>query len=453
MSQPTIVELGRAFRHGTLDPAERIEAGFRRMESLDDRINAVIRPLREEAHERAVHVRKELSLGIDRGPIHGIAIGIKDLIDVAGVPTTFASRALDPVTPARSAVLVENLERAGAVIVAKTNLLEFAYGSVHPDFGQTNNPWDLSRTSGGSSGGSGAGVCVEFFDGAVGTDTGGSIRGPASYCGIAGLKPTYGLVDTQGVFPLSWSLDHAGPMARTPACTHALLDAMTGKATLGPPLPLKGMRFAVVDIHRAEPALRDDVARAFDAAVESLERAGARNMDVELPDLSRCDKALLDILLPEASVIHREIHAARAEGYGNQTRAIIETGFTSLGVDIVEANRFRHQLRGDLERVFDTVDLLLSPTVAFVAPAEDPAVAEDEGEIEMRFVAPWNLTGQPVLSMPCGFGENGLPVGLQLIGALGTDALLLRRAESLHRLLDLQLAPPILANEPTGIGS
>ena len=175
--------------------------------------------------------------------------------------------------------------------------------------------------------------------------------------------------------------------------------------------------------------MRDDVARAFDAAVESLERAGARNMDVELPDLSRCDKALLDILLPEASVIHREIHAARAEGYGNQTRAIIETGFTSLGVDIVEANRFRHQLRGDLERVFDTVDLLLSPTVAFVAPAEDPAVAEDEGEIEMRFVAPWNLTGQPVLSMPCGFGENGLPVGLQLIGALGTDALLLRRAE------------------------
>ena len=130
MSQPTIVELGRAFRHGTLDPAERIEAGFRRMESLDDRINAVIRPLREEAHERAVHVRKELSLGIDRGPVHGIAIGIKDLIDVAGVPTTFASRALDPVTPARSAVLVENLERAGAVIVAKTNLLEFAYGSV-----------------------------------------------------------------------------------------------------------------------------------------------------------------------------------------------------------------------------------------------------------------------------------------------------------------------------------
>lgn len=448
MHQPTVAQLGCGFRDRTLAILDRIKLGFRRMEALDDRLNAVIHPMHDEALERAKCINRELSLGIDRGPLHGVSIGVKDLIHVAGVPTTFASNALDPVTPERSATLVENLERAGAVVIAKTNLLEFAYGSVHPDYGQTNNPWNLSHTSGGSSGGSSAGVSAGFFDGAVGTDTGGSIRGPASYCGIVGLKPTFGLVDTQGVFPLCWSLDHAGPMARTPACVHALLDAMTGRTTLGPPMSLECLRFGLVNAHRDDPDLRDGVALAFDTAVQSLEVAGAHRINVELPDLSGCNKALLAILLPEASAIHRNIHAAHRDGYGDQTRAIIEAGFSALGIDMVEANRFRECLRAEMERVFDSVDVLLSPTVAFVAPETDPAVSGDEGDIELRFVAPWNLTGQPVLSMPCGFAEYELPVGLQMIGALGTDALLLRRAESLHRLLNLPLVPPVLYNQP-----
>jgi aspartyl-tRNA(Asn)/glutamyl-tRNA(Gln) amidotransferase subunit A len=439
---PTIAELGSRLRSRACSAVDLANEAIERIEDLDGPLNALITTLHERAFASAEQADRDLKAGIDRGPLHGIPVGIKDLIDIADVPTTYASRALQPAMPSRSAVLVEHLEREGAVIVAKTNLLEFAYGSVHPDVGQTNNPWDRARTSGGSSGGSAAGLAVGFFAGSVGTDTGGSIRGPASYCGVAGLKPTYGLVETTGVFPLCWSLDHAGPMARTPACAHAMLDAMTGGSTLAPALPLKGLRFGIVRQHRAEPALHAGVARAFDDAVALLRAAGAVEADPALPDLAPCDQALLDILLPEASVVHEKIHAANAAGYGPQTRAIIEQGFASSAVAMVRAERFRRSLRHAVEEAFGRFDVLLSPTIAWVAPREDPAVAGDEGEIEMRFVAPWNLTGNPALSIPCGFAEGGLPAGLQLTGRLGDDARLLRIGEALHQALALPLTPP-----------
>ena len=199
------------------------------MRKRDGKLNSFITVLGERSLERAATAERELRAGQDRGPLHGVPIAIKDLVDMAGVPTTFASRAGSPKHPTEDAPVIRRLEAAGAVILGKTNLLEYAYGAVHPDFGQTNNPWDPTRTSGGSSGGSAAAVGAGLCFAALGTDTGGSIRIPAAYCGVVGLKPSFGLVDTTGVQALSWSLDHVGPLARSCGDAALLLEGMTGQ--------------------------------------------------------------------------------------------------------------------------------------------------------------------------------------------------------------------------------
>ncbi len=443
---PTIAELGSAFRSGDLKPSDVLEGCLARIAAWDGALNAVITVTEELAREQAALADRELADGIARGPLHGIPVGIKDIIDVAGVPTTWASHALPPMTPPRSAVLVENLEAAGAVFVAKTNLLEFASGALHPDFGQTNNPWDPTHISGGSSSGSGAGITAGFFAGAVGTDTGGSIRAPASYCGIAGLKPTYGLVDVEGVYPLSSSLDHAGPMARTPACALAILGGMTGRDFAITPVDLAGLRFAVIEDFRREPALQTGVAETFDNAVSLLTAAGGRRVDVGMPDLGPCDQALIDIILPESTVVHEAILARHPEGYGPDTRHQLEMGFETTAMAYIKANAFRHALTGQVDGLFDNVDFLVSPTVTWVAPGTDLLVLQDQGTIEMRFMVPWNLTGHPALSIPCGLAEHDLPAGLQLIGPRGGDERLLQIAESWSRLMPLP-APPSLPGD------
>lgn len=434
---PTVVELGHAFRNGALAPVDVLDGCLARIARYDEALNAVITLSEPLAREQAERAGRELAVGIDRGPMHGIPIGIKDIIAVAGVPTTWASNALPPETPSRSAALVQHLETAGAVFVAKTNLLEFASGALHPEYGQTNNPWDVTRTSGGSSGGSGAGVAAGYFAAAIGTDTGGSIRGPAAYCGIAGLKPTYGLVDTNGVFPLSRSLDHAGPMARTPSCTLAMLGAMTGRDNELSPAPLSGVRFAVIDAFRNDPALSPGVAAAFDGAIATLEAAGGRRIDLPLPDLSPCDQALMDIFLPESTSVHEPIIAKNDQGYGPQTRDQINMGFETSALAYIKANLFRHDLRRHVDALFDHVDILVSPTVIWVAPGADVAVTEEEGAAEMRFMAPWNLTGHPALSVPSGLAEDNLPAGLQLIGPRGGDVRLLKIAEAWTRQMPM----------------
>jgi len=441
---PTIAELGHGFRTAGPSPVAVLEHCLARIRALDGKLNAVITVTERLARDQAARAERELRSGIDRGPLHGVPVGIKDLIDVAGEPTTWASKAEPPRIPTRSATLVRRLEEAGAVTVAKTNLLEYAYGAVHPEFGQTNNPWNTGRISGGSSSGSGAGVAAGFFAAAVGTDTGGSIRAPASYCGIAGFKPSFGLVDLDGVMPLSWSLDHAGPMARTPACALAMLGAMTGTDQDVRPAPLTGLRFAVVDAFRHDPALRPGVAQPFDRAIGLLEAAGGVRVDVTLPDLSPCDQALVDIILPEALAVHERLLARHPEGYGLDTRRQLDMGFETSALAYVKANRYRAELRHQIDRVFEHVDLLVSPTVAWVAPSADLSVVDNEGTIEMRFMAPWNLTGHPSLSVPCGLAEDGLPAGLQITGAKNTDAHLLRLADAWTRLMPLP-PPPVVA--------
>jgi aspartyl-tRNA(Asn)/glutamyl-tRNA(Gln) amidotransferase subunit A len=250
MSDPSLhfaslAEIGALYRSGQLSPVELTQSCLDRTAALDTTLNAFITVTAEQALQQARQAEAELRRGVDRGPLHGIPIALKDLIETAGIRTTCASRILRDHMPPQDAALVRQLAAAGAVTLGKTNMSEFAMGVPHPDYGQTNNPWDPARTAGASSGGSAAAVAAGLCFAAVGTDTGGSIRIPASYCGLAGLKPTYGLVDLQGVFPLSWSLDHAGPLARSSADAALMLDAMTGQRQPAA-IQVRGLRFGLM---------------------------------------------------------------------------------------------------------------------------------------------------------------------------------------------------------------
>ncbi len=435
-------ELGAAFRSGTATPLEVVEAALARADALEPRLNAVIDTMRAPAMAAAMVATRELQAGRDRGPLHGIPVAIKDLIDVAGVPTTYATRAVDPATPDLDAVLVHKLREAGAVPLFKTNLLEFAYGIAHPDIGQTNNPWDVMRTSGGSSGGSAALVAAGVVPGAVGTDTGGSIRIPAAYCGIVGLKPSHEVVSTRGVFPLSWSLDHAGPLARSVRDAATLLRGLTGQALACGETPIEGLRIGLVTSHLDSALVTSGVREVVTLALERLGRCGAILSTVAIPELDAVNRGLMTIAAPEAALIHERILAARPQGYAPGTRAQIEAGVKVSAVDYVRAQRLRIRLRQAVELLFGKVHVLLSPAVAFVAPAQDPALDDQDGDGELLSSGLANMTGHPALSLPCGFSE-GLPVGLQLIGPAARDGDLLAAAAAVERCLDVRAKPAI----------
>lgn len=442
----SIPEIGAMYRAGTLSPLELTRLCLERIEALNPVLNAFITVTATQALEGAANAERELRSGLDRGPLHGIPIALKDLIDTAGIRTTCASSILRDQVPARDAALVTRLNAAGAVSLGKTNLLEFAYGIVHPDYGQTNNPWDVSRTSGGSSGGSAAAVASGMCFAAVGTDTGGSIRIPASYCGVAGLKPTYGRVSLEGVFPLSWSLDHAGPIARSSGDARLLLEAMLGESVLGEslaqPLELRGLRFGAIQCDGSE--LQPEVIAAFDAACAALEEAGAQRIAVKIPDLELADAALLSVLLPEASVVHQMWLTTRAEDYAPLTRTQIELGFAIPAVVHVRAQQYRRHLTRQFLNAFQSVDALLSPSVHWEAPHEDPVfAADDAGAAEARRSGPHNLTGLPALSVNCGYGAHGLPIGIQIVTPPHRDGLALALGAALERLLPAaqRLAP------------
>lgn len=440
----TIADLGAAFRRGGVTPLDAVEASLRRIADLDDDLNAFITVTGDQAREAARRAGAELSAGIDRGPLHGVPVALKDLIDMAGVPTGYGSTSVFRTLPARHAALTRRLESAGAVIVGKTNLLEFAYGAVNPAVGQTNNPWDIGRTSGGSSGGSAAAVAAGMAFASVGTDTGGSIRIPASYCGIVGLKPTFGLVPLDGVFPLSWTLDHAGPMARTCPDALALLDAMTQASGPGAPLPLAGRRFGILRDHADAACIRPDVRAAFEAACDSMRAAGATFHDVRLPDLEGMAQALLDILLPEAAIIHEERHAAHPDAYAPVTRAQIDAGPGVSGVRYLKGLEHKARLTAAMEAALEGIDALIGPTAPWVSPAEDPAVVGDEGFDEMLCTGPANLTGLPSLSIFGGLGEAGLPVGIMLTATRGADRRLLRIGAGIEQVIAPRIAPAMI---------
>jgi aspartyl-tRNA(Asn)/glutamyl-tRNA(Gln) amidotransferase subunit A len=438
----SIAELGAAYRSGTLSPVEVVRQSLDRIAKLDAKLNSFITVLGDRAMTRAAAAERELAAGKDRGALHGVPIAIKDLVAMAGVPTTFGSRAGSPQHPASDAPVIRRLEEAGAIILGKTNLLEYAYGAVHPEFGQTNNPWNLERTSGGSSGGSAAAVAAGLCFAALGTDTGGSIRIPASYCGVAGLKPTYGLVAADGVQPLSWSLDHVGPIARSSADAARLLEGMTGQRYSAAPAVLSGLRFGVMRHPGESRFLEPEAWERFSAVLNRLVAAGAVVQPVEIPGLDRATEAVLTMIEPEASIIHRDLIKAEPEKFAAITRTQIEHGFGIPATAYVEAQRVQRDLQQRYRALFEGVDAILSPSVPWVAPAEDPALEADGGAGEMLYSGVYNLVGLPALSLPIGFGSGNLPIGLQVVTAWQRDDLALSIGAAIEALIGFRHAEP-----------
>ena len=431
----SIAALGAAYRNGSISPVEVVRGLLDRIARLDPILNSFITVLEAEGIAQAESAARELKSGRDRGPLHGVPVAIKDLIDMAGVPTTFASRAGSPRMGKADAALVRNLREAGAIILGKTNLLEYAYGAVHPDFGQTNNPWDPRRTSGGSSGGSAAAVAAGLCFAAVGTDTGGSIRIPAAYCGVTGLKPSFGRVSLEGIQALSPSLDHAGPLARTCADAALALGGMTGTRLHVPRAELSGLRIGIMHHPGADKFLQTEVQEHFDHVIRDLTHAGAHVRPIKVPDLELARDALIAIIEPEASLIHRDLLRDQSEGFSSITRAQLEAGFGISAVDYLNALQVRERLTAEFQRAFESIDAILSPSVPWVAPAEDPAVGGEEGTGEMMYSAIYNLVGLPAVSVPCGMNSEGLPSGLQIATSWHKDELAL----SIGRALEVAL--------------
>jgi aspartyl-tRNA(Asn)/glutamyl-tRNA(Gln) amidotransferase subunit A len=419
----SIAELGQAYRARKLSPVDVTRQCLERISARDGKLNSFITVLETESVAQAALAERELASGRDRGPLQGVPVAIKDLADMAGVPTTNSSKAGSPRMPAADAPLVARLRQAGAVILGKTNLLEYAYGAVHPDFGQTNNPWDYKRTSGGSSGGSAAAVATGMCYAALGTDTGGSIRIPAAYCGIVGLKPTYGTVDLTGVQALSWSLDHGGPLARSCADAALFLQAITGATFDASPAATKGLRFGVMQHKDEARHMQPGVKKAVDGVLDRLKKVGAVLRPVSVPDMDLAPDALMAILYPEASVVHQRLIAAEPAGFGEITRQQIEAGFAIPATAYVRGQMLQRELAVRFKELFEDVDVLISPSVPWVAPAEDPALNDDSGAGEMLYSGLYNVLGIPALALPAGLTSDGLPAGLQIATAWGADSL------------------------------
>ncbi len=394
-------------------------AAYARLDELAGPLNAVVTVLGPS--ERAAD-----------GPLLGIPVAVKDNIDVRGVVTTNASTVGVPPPAERDAVVVARLREAGAELLCKTNLLEYAAGSVNPAYGMTLNPLDPSRTSGGSSSGSAALVAAGVCDFALGSDTGGSIRIPAAYCGIVGLKPSYGLVPLAGVFPLSPTCDHVGTLTRTVEQAALLLGVLARRRYAIE--PVSGLRLGVLRRQLDDPDLVPAVRERVLGAIEALAAAGFQVSDVDVPELDLVDDALGAIVLREAYDVHRELLEREDDGYGPGTRALLELGSQIDDETYRRGLAERERIAAAFARVFDGVDVLAGPTVAYPAPPEDPPFGTPEGAVEGRFTGPYNIAGNPAISLPCGSVEGPLPAGLQLAAALGADELLLSAASIYERV-------------------
>jgi aspartyl-tRNA(Asn)/glutamyl-tRNA(Gln) amidotransferase subunit A len=449
----TILEAARLLRAKKVSSVELVEESLRRISELDPNINAFLTVTGESAREAAGLADRELARGCDRGPLHGIPIALKDLFCTRGVRTTAGSKLFADYIPDHDAAVVERLAAAGAVAVGKTNMHELAYGitSNNPHFGAVRNPADPDRIPGGSSGGSGASVAAGMVLAAMGTDTGGSIRIPASYCGVVGLKPTYGRVSRFGVLPLGFSLDHVGPLTRTVRDAAVVLNAVAGhdprddsssRRPVDDYLPaadasLQGVRIGVPEnfgFDRVIPAVADAVRWALALA----ERLGAQVVPVRLPDMDAVNAIGRVILLAEASAVYAR-HLEERDKIGEDVFALLQQGRLVFATDYLNAQRLRREKCGQFRAVWRNADFLVLPATPIAAPKIGQATVEIGGETEdvrlasTRFVRGFNVLGLPAISIPCGADEAGLPLGMQIVAPEFHEAGLLRVAAALEQ--------------------
>jgi Asp-tRNA(Asn)/Glu-tRNA(Gln) amidotransferase A subunit family amidase len=440
-------EVSALLERGEVSPVELTRLMLERIGSLDQPLNAWVTVLEDRAMAEARAAEAEIAGGRRRGPLHGIPYGLKDLFETAGIKTTAGSPFLRDNVPTTTATVAAKLEAAGAVLLGKTQMLEFAFGSPHPEVGLTANPWDLTRTASGSSGGSAAAVAAGMAYFSIGTDTGGSIRSPAAWNGLVGLKATYGRVSLSGVVPLAYSLDHAGPLARTGRDAALVLSAISGhdpldEASLDIPVPdyaaeMDRVPATVrlgVDREAIAVGVHEDVVAAVDQAISALVASGAVEVPVTLPDYEQAAWSARTAMFVEASHYHRRRITDDPEGFSLVVRTRLQRGLEISGIDYVEAQRARRRSRQETLDLLREVDVLITPTTVIpamtVAEVWEEAKAFRDGLSQrIRFTAPVNGSGLPAVSAPAGWSSFGVPVGVQLIGRPFEEALLLALAD------------------------
>jgi aspartyl-tRNA(Asn)/glutamyl-tRNA(Gln) amidotransferase subunit A len=456
----TIAKAAEWLRAGRVSSVELTGALLERSKAAQDSVGAFMAFTEESALAAAERADHELRKGQDRGPLHGVPLAVKDILATSDAPTTANSNVLDRTWGQRAdATSVRKLREAGAVILGKLVLHEFAIGSPDPDTGLrfARNPWDLARMPGGSSSGTAAALAAGLILGGLGTDTGGSIRGPASNCGISGLKPTFGRVSKEGCVPLSYSLDHIGPMARSMRDCALLLQSIAGydpldTCTVSREVPnyaealsgsVRGLRIGVPRAYFFDsPELNAEVRDAVFQAIDQLGRAGAVIRDVALPHAAVGRVAQRVVMLGEAYAYHRADLASQPQNYGKHTRAQVLQGALYSAADYVQAQRMRSIIKAEVLEAMRDLDILLTPTSVSVAPAFE-GYDPDSMRRTPSYMGIWNATGQPAASVCCGFSSEGLPIGLQIVGKPFDEATVLRVGDAYQQLTDWHTRTPV----------
>jgi aspartyl-tRNA(Asn)/glutamyl-tRNA(Gln) amidotransferase subunit A len=459
-----LTDLSRLIAARELSSSEAVSAALTRLEQLEDRLNAFITVLREQALAEAKKADEEIARGNYRGPLHGIPVTIKDMFETAGVPTTGGSKILADWVPETDAALVERLRAAGAIILGKTNLDEFGHGgtSTLSHFGPVHNPWDIERIAGGSSGGSAAAVAAGTGPLSYGTETGSSVRRPASYCGIVGFKPTFGIISRHGSFRGAWSQDHVGLFARSVKDIALGLDPVDGLDARDPASVrqdhpaytsrldpnVKGLRVGV--LRRFLEGINPAVRQAFDAALKVLASTGCEIVDLDVPEISYAAMTSMMTSSAESAGMNRRWFRERHQDFVPHVSRGLAVGMTITASEYLTVQRARHRIREALRQTFEKLDIIASPTTSRVAPllseglkgnGDDTRHASYNQSNLLRFPSMLGLVG---CSLPCGINPEGLPIGLQLVGCWFADQTVLNSALAYQSATDWHTRRPAL---------
>jgi len=462
----SLAEAARRVTNGDVSPVELTDACLARIDAVDGTLHAYIDVYRDSARRVAAAAETMIRAGHRLGPLHGVPIALKDNIGLAGLVTTAGSKVLADWRPSEDATAAQRLKSAGAVIIGKTNMHEFAWGgtSANPHYGWVRNPWDVNRFPAGSSGGSGAAVAARTCYGALGTDTGGSVRLPSAVNGIVGLRPTIGRVSNFGVVPLAWTMDTVGPMTRTVEDCALLFSAIAGHDVRDPGSAnvqvvdysadlrrgVEGLRIGIIPDYFFHH-LQAPVHAAVTAALETFTGTGARVVDVKVEGIHGNISAQLTVEACEPSTYHQQWLRERPQDYGMDVRLLLEAGELHLATHYLQAQRYRALLRTRFLEAFKSVDVFICPTLPFTATRVGETLVEiSEGVPEdmlsaiMQFTGVPSLTGLPSLNVPCGFDDDGLPIGMQVIGRPFDEVTLFRVGAAFQEATDFHTRAPAL---------
>src|SRR5438067_776009 len=457
---PTIAEAARLIAAKRLSPVELTQACLDRVHKLENRLNAFVHLTEERALAEARAAEAAIMAGAPKGPLHGIPIGLKDIVDTKGIPTTCGSKILQDNIPDMDAACAEKLAAAGTVLIGKTTTHEFADGGPSFDLPKppARNPWNTDHFTAGSSSGTGAAVAAGLILGGIGTDTGGSIRGPAALCGIAGIKPTYGLVSRAGVAPAAFSLDHIGPMAWTSEDCALMLQALAGYDARDPasadrPVPnytaalgsgIKGLKIGVIHhFHETDYKVSDGTQRGIDGAISSLRELGAEIREVQVSPLQDWQACGSLISMTERAAAYEEWSRTRLGDFSERVQRRLMLGALVSGVDYVQAVRRRRALRDELKAAMAGLDVVLCASQDAEAVKIDEVPAWDTFP-SRSFTMPFNVAGYPAITICAGFGAGGLPVAIQLAGRPFDEPTVLRVADAFEKAMPFRNTRPAL---------